>query len=162
MSWTSMPGMASWVRSMLASRVLSGAMPAMAWVPLSISDHKSFGLPVRSGQSGFSLSASQDLPWKSQTFAGDLATSDTPLVVHSTCHLPEWVRRIIGPGYGSLPTPTTMANQWCPSMQKHAGCRNLTRVLGKPTPRSYRWLMGWPIGGKWSVQATGKSPSVLP
>ncbi len=146
---------------MQASHVLCGATPVMAWVPVSISDRKSFGLPMKFGPIGSLLSVFQALPWKYRTFAGDLAVSDTPLVVPLICRLPAWVRHIIGDDSGSLPTPTTMANQWCQSMQKHAGCRNLTRVLGKPTPRAYRWLMGWPIDGKWSVRAMGKSRSAL-
>jgi hypothetical protein len=161
MQWTSAPGMAVWMRSMLVSRVLNGVRPVMDWVRVSISDQKSCGLPMKYGPRGCSLSAYQALPWKSQTFAGDLAVSDTPLVVPSMCLLPEWVLHIIGDDAGSLPTPTTMANQWCQSMQKHAGCRNLTQILGKPTPRAYRWLMGWPIDGKWSVRAMGKSRSAL-
>ena len=62
------------------------------------------------------------------------------------CPLPKWAHLILEDDCGFVATPTTMANQWAPSMQKHPGCRRLTKLFGKPTPTIYEWLMGWPIG----------------
>ncbi len=45
-----------------------------------------------------------------------------------------WVRRTEGNVSGLLPTPTAIANQDAPSMQKHPGCRRLMF----PTPTANR------------------------
>jgi len=62
--------------------------------------------------------------------------------------------------FGLLPTPTTQANQLAPSMQKHAGCRLLSRMAGgvggKVSPMMYEWQMGFPMG--W----TDLKPSEMP
>ena len=47
---------------------------------------------------------------------------------------------------GLIHTPTTMANYACPSMMKHQGCRNFTKVFGRPEPNNAEYLMGFPIG----------------
>lgn len=47
---------------------------------------------------------------------------------------------------GLVHTPTTMANYACPSMMKHQGCRNFTKVFGHPEPNNAEYLMGFPIG----------------
>ena len=47
---------------------------------------------------------------------------------------------------GLVHTPTTMANYACPSMMKHQGCRNFTKVFGRPEPNNAEYLMGFPIG----------------
>jgi len=51
---------------------------------------------------------------------------------------------------GLLPTPTTQANQLAPSMQKHAGCRLLSKMAGgvggMVSPMMYEWQMGFPMG----------------
>lgn len=50
------------------------------------------------------------------------------------------VRRTTAPACGWLPTPTATANQTCPSMMKHASCRNLVEMIGPGPipPRSLR------------------------
>ena len=75
---------------------------------------------------------------------------------------PHWVRRILGRDGGYLATPTATANQWCPSMQKHPGCRGLARAFG-PSQKTtaFEFLMGWPIG--WTdlkPLETGRSRNV--
>jgi len=57
-----------------------------------------------------------------------------------------WVQTIYGNDIGYLHTPTTIANFAAPSMQKHKSCQNFVHVFGKPTPMSFEYLMGWPIG----------------
>jgi hypothetical protein len=61
---------------------------------------------------------------------------------------------------GLLPTPTTMANQLAPSMQKHAGCRRLFQMMGgrngRITPTLYEWMMGFPIG--WTDLKHSETP----
>jgi hypothetical protein len=64
------------------------------------------------------------------------------------------------------PTPTTEANQMCPSMMdRGVACRNLRAALGGPqagnggqlNPTWVEWLMGWPLG--WTdlkQSATGR------
>ena len=47
---------------------------------------------------------------------------------------------------GLVHTPTTMANYACPSMMKHEGCRNFTKVFRRPEPINGEWLMGFPLG----------------
>jgi hypothetical protein len=59
--------------------------------------------------------------------------------------------RTIGVGSGSLlPTPTTVGNEFCPSMQKHPSHRRLTQkiknVNGGIQLWIREWMMGWPIG----------------
>ena len=55
---------------------------------------------------------------------------------------------------GLVHTPTTMANYACASMMKHQGCRNFTRVFGRPEPENAEYLMGFPLGAS--------SPNPLP
>lgn len=74
-------------------------------------------------------------------------------------------RPIFGGEHGYLPTPTATANQLCPSMMKHAGCRALAfmptptanrwsglqshgrnLILGRMNPRYVEWMMGFPHG----------------
>ena len=47
-----------------------------------------------------------------------------------------------------FPTPTTCANMLAPSMQKHAGHRNLpSAAIGRqPSQMWLEWLMGFPVG----------------
>lgn len=47
---------------------------------------------------------------------------------------------------GLVHTPTTMANYACPSMMKHEGCRNFTKVFHRPEPVNAEYLMGFPLG----------------
>jgi hypothetical protein len=62
-----------------------------------------------------------------------------------------WVLTTVGPDIGLLHTPTATANFAAPSMQKWPSCRTFVRVFGTPTPESFEYLMGWPIG--WSALA---------
>jgi hypothetical protein len=39
-----------------------------------------------------------------------------------------------------------MANYACPSMMRHQGCRNFTKVFGRPEPNNAEYLMGFPLG----------------
>ena len=61
---------------------------------------------------------------------------------------------------GLLPTPTTMGNQLAKSMQKHQGCRLLSKMAGGTggmvSPKMYEWMMGYPTG--W----TELKPSEMP
>ena len=49
---------------------------------------------------------------------------------------------------GYVHTPTCTANFAAQSMQKWPSCRNFVAIFGRPSPTSFEWLMGWPIG--WS------------
>lgn len=61
--------------------------------------------------------------------------------------LPTWERHTIEPEYGWLPTPTETANQLAPSMMKHRGCRNLSRLFpAGELCLIFEWLMGFPTG----------------
>jgi len=64
--------------------------------------------------------------------------------------LPTLARLTEGIASGLLPTPTTQANQLAPSMQKHAGCRLLSKMAGGVggvvSPMMYEWQMGFPMG----------------
>lgn len=157
-AWVSANGMGDWMRSMLASHVLVGLRPAVAWAIRQTFHEKCCASYPKSGQSGCSSSEYADSSQSSQDCARHSGTLDTPLRVRYCWTVPPWVRLMLGRDAGLLATPTTMANQCSPSMQKHPGCRRLTRLLGKLTPRAYRWLMGWPIDGKWNVPVTDKSP----
>ena len=64
-----------------------------------------------------------------------------------------WIQRAFD-NIGLVHTPTTMANYACPSMMKHQGCRNFTRVFGRPEPDNAEYLMGFPLGAS--------SPNPLP
>lgn len=55
-----------------------------------------------------------------------------------------WVQTTLGKDIGFLATPTATANQDCPSMMKHAGCRTLVMAFGVITGEVFEWLMGWP------------------
>ena len=61
---------------------------------------------------------------------------------------------------GLLPTPTTKGNQLAPSMQKHKGCKLLSKMAngvgGLVSPRMYEWMMGYQMG--W----TNLKPSEMP
>jgi hypothetical protein len=87
--------------------------------------------------------------------------SDTPLVVRSSPTLPEWARHTLAHATGPLPAPTATANQWCPSMRKHPGCKRLQILFpGGAHPRIWEWMMAFPIG--WTglrLRATVKSRS---
>lgn len=56
-----------------------------------------------------------------------------------------WIQKAFD-NIGLVHTPTTMANYACPSMMKHQGCRNFTKVFGRPEPNNAEYLMGFPIG----------------
>lgn len=56
-----------------------------------------------------------------------------------------WIQRQFN-NIGLVHTPTTMANYACPSMMKHQGCRNFTKVFGRPEPENAEYLMGFPLG----------------
>ena len=57
-----------------------------------------------------------------------------------------WISSHMGPDFGLVHTPTTMANYACASMMKHQGCRNFVQVFGRPSPRNAEYLMAFPIG----------------
>lgn len=60
-----------------------------------------------------------------------------------------WVVITFGSGIGFVHTPTETANLTAPSMlKKWPSCRAFLRVFGPPSPESFEYLMGWPIG--WS------------
>ena len=68
-----------------------------------------------------------------------------------------WVLTTFGKDSGYLHTPTATANYCAPSMQKHAVCREYSRVFGRVTPTNHEWLMGWPIGWTdFAPLATGR------
>ena len=56
-----------------------------------------------------------------------------------------WIQKKFN-NIGLVHTPTTMANYACPSMMKHQGCRNFTKVFGRPEPENAEYLMGFPLG----------------
>ena len=58
---------------------------------------------------------------------------------------PTWIQTTFN-NIGLVHTPTTMANYACASMMKHQGCRNFTKVFGKPEPDNAEYLMGFPKG----------------
>lgn len=58
---------------------------------------------------------------------------------------PTWIQTAFD-NIGLVHTPTTMANYACPSMMKHQGCRNFTKVFGRPEPNNAEYLMGFPLG----------------
>jgi hypothetical protein len=58
---------------------------------------------------------------------------------------PTWIQTTFD-NIGLVHTPTTMANYACPSMMKHQGCRNFTKVFGRPEPNNAEYLMGFPLG----------------
>ncbi len=58
---------------------------------------------------------------------------------------PTWIQTEFD-NIGLVHTPTTMANYACPSMMKHQGCRNFTKVFGRPEPNNAEYLMGFPLG----------------
>jgi hypothetical protein len=58
---------------------------------------------------------------------------------------PTWIQKSFD-NIGLVHTPTTMANYACPSMMKHQGCRNFTKVFGRPEPNNAEYLMGFPLG----------------
>jgi hypothetical protein len=55
------------------------------------------------------------------------------------------VRPIDATGSGYLPTPTTVGNEFSPSMQKHPAHRRLAARGGNKIPLR-EWMMGMPIG----------------
>lgn len=61
-----------------------------------------------------------------------------------------WIQEKYG-DIGLLHTPTTMANYAAPSMMKHQGCRNFTKVFGHPDPENAEYLMGFPLGASSSL-----------
>lgn len=66
--------------------------------------------------------------------------------------LPHLVPRTSATGRGYLATPTATANQLCPSMMKHPGCRKMASLeFGKQKihPWEWEWLMGFPI--EWTA-----------
>ncbi len=62
---------------------------------------------------------------------------------------------------GLLPTSTTMGNQLAKSMQKHQGCRLLSKIAGGTggmvSPKMYEWMMGYPTG--WTELKPLEMPS---
>lgn len=60
--------------------------------------------------------------------------------------LPSWIKTMYGDKFGYVHTPTTMANYSCPSMMKHNGCKNYSKIFGKPMPKDAEYLMGFPKG----------------
>ena len=60
--------------------------------------------------------------------------------------VPTWIQESFKEVQGLVHTPTTMANYSCPSMMKHNGCRNYSKIFGRPIARDAEYLMGFPIG----------------
>lgn len=156
---TTNAGAVAWMSSMWASRALVGLRPAVAWVRQPTTRRPCCEPWSSADPSGSSLSASPATSSSTHACVEGCALADTPLPVRSSWALPQWVRHTIDQDIGLLATPTRTANQCAPSMQKHPSCRRLTRLLGRLTPRAYRWLMGWPIDGSWSVPEMGRSRS---
>lgn len=79
-----------------------------------------------------------------QPIFGRLATScQTPRELPP----PAWVRRIVGPGGGWLPTLTAKANAFAPSMAKWPAYRALQASFGPSQgPRFWEMMHGYPIG----------------
>ena len=66
---------------------------------------------------------------------------------------PTWIQTEFN-SIGLVHTPTTMANYACPSMMKHQGCRNFTKVFGRPEPNNAEYLMGFPLGASALTELT--------
>lgn len=66
---------------------------------------------------------------------------------------PTWIQTSFDK-IGLVHTPTTMANYACPSMMKHQGCRNFTKVFGRPEPSNAEYLMGFPLGASALTELT--------
>lgn len=66
---------------------------------------------------------------------------------------PTWIQTSFN-NIGLVHTPTTMANYACPSMMKHQGCRNFTKVFGRPEPNNAEYLMGFPLGASALAEQT--------
>ena len=66
---------------------------------------------------------------------------------------PTWIQTSFD-NIGLVHTPTTMANYACPSMMKHQGCRNFTKVFGRPEPNNAEYLMGFPLGASTLTEQT--------
>lgn len=66
---------------------------------------------------------------------------------------PTWIQTEFD-NIGLVHTPTTMANYACPSMMKHQGCRNFTKVFGRPEPNNAEYLMGFPLGASALTELT--------
>lgn len=66
---------------------------------------------------------------------------------------PTWIQTTFD-NIGLVHTPTTMANYACPSMMKHQGCRNFTKVFGRPEPNNAEYLMGFPLGASAMTEQT--------
>jgi site-specific DNA-cytosine methylase len=66
---------------------------------------------------------------------------------------PTWIQTEFN-NIGLVHTPTTMANYACPSMMKHQGCRNFTKVFGRPEPNNAEYLMGFPLGASALTELT--------
>lgn len=66
---------------------------------------------------------------------------------------PTWIQTSFN-NIGLVHTPTTMANYACPSMMKHQGCRNFTKVFGRPEPNNAEYLMGFPLGASALTELT--------
>lgn len=95
----------------------------------------SLGSFAQFGPDGWSLKTSQlSLLEGSEPFSGTWPRSG--LMRNGIAYrLPPLVRRIDVIGSGSLPTPTTKANQMCPSMMSRVvACRNLRAAMNLPTP----------------------------
>lgn len=85
--------------------------------------------------------ANQQLLWRSQTLKKlDIKQVGLELMPKT------WAQTTLGSAGGYLHTPTTMANWAANSMQKHACCRRLVLLFGKPSPTIHEWMMAWPIG----------------
>lgn len=79
----------------------------------------------------------------SQTDLSEIVSTDEIERVYQI--KPTWIQKSFD-NIGLVHTPTTMANYACPSMMKHQGCRNFTKVFGRPEPNNAEYLMGFPLG----------------
>ena len=141
-------GVASWMWSLLATRAHTLQRQRMVQTPPCRCGVKPCGSSTSASQPTSCEKTSSEAPKicpHSSVSCEELAMSRTS---PSLCPPPQWVQAILGTESGYLHTPTAAANMAAPSMQKHAGCRRFVKVFGpgKPTPATFEWMMGWPIG----------------
>lgn len=137
---TELPGGERWMSSLRASRASRSVVPdnAKGTKTNAICGRKPSASFARYDPDGRCWKTYQDC-FQFATEAGDPTTDESLLTLPTAgwmhggvlCRLPKLERRISGDGSGFIATPTATANQLCPSMAKHPGCRAIW-----PTPNT--------------------------
>ena len=142
--------------------VTSGRKPFASFEKFSQATHswktfKGFSVPGRKRPRGIKGSATSELfstawPKRGMMQSGqcwELMIVEGPIKGKDSGSLPvTWgdkIRIVVG---GALPTPTTKANAYAPSMKKHVACRRWMLMFGggKIRPWNFEWMMDFPIG----------------